>query len=166
MYLHRSWEERNSHFPQNTAYTSANTAQYELSCHSHSWDQQDPYPQSNTLAGWLQFVLKTVGRSYPGARLCIHVCNISWSSFWAISSVLLGPWVTSNISATPPSLVSPRDSLGARYILLSILLMSSTFVNPHWLFTVAVFPFTCSEMACIKTCYLIFPRIEERVTIF
>lgn len=111
-------------------------------------------------------VLSTGGSSSPGAGLCIPLCSISWSPLWPISPVLLGPWVTSSVSATPPSLVSPRDSLRARYIPLSRLLMSPIFVNPCWLFTVAVFPFTCTEMTCIKTYSLIFQRTDERVTSF
>lgn len=86
-------------------------------------------------------VLTTVGRAYPGAGLCVPLCSILWSSFWPISPVCLGPWVTSSVSATPPSLVSPRDSLRACYLPLSRLLMSSISVNPCWLFTVAVFSF-------------------------
>lgn len=70
-------------------------------------------------AGWLQSVLNTVGRSCPGSGLCICLCSISWSSFWSISPVCLSSWVTSSVSATPPSLLSPRDSLGAHYIPLS-----------------------------------------------
>lgn len=159
MYLHRSWEKRNNHSPQNAAYTSANPTQYVHSSHSHSWDLQDPYPQSNAPAGWLHSVLNTVGRSYPGAGLCIRLCGISWSSLWPISPVLLGPWVTSSVSATPPILVSPRDSLRTCYIPLSRSLMCPTLVNPCWVFPVAVLlSFTWSEMACIKTCSLIFPR--------
>lgn len=75
------------------------------------------------------------------------------------------PQVTSSVSATHTSLVSSGDLLRAHYVPLSRLLMSLPFVNPCWFFAVAVFPFMCSEMICVKTCSIILPRTEGRLNV-
>lgn len=173
MYLHKSWVGRNSHFFQPAAYASANTAQYVLSLHSHKiteWCQVQwgPYVQSWSPADCCLSVL-TQGLALPRCRTLhsslLHFIKILLTHY----SSWLGSLGDTHCSSQF-GVIRGLTEGSLRPVIMSwvvmVCVLSLPFVNPRWLFAVAIFPFMCSETTCMNTCSLIFARTEGILTVF